>query len=105
MTVKDTLRTSFPVPDAVLTRIAIVRGVDSEADATAEILNSMEYRLFEADIKAWLSTAHDVSQSGVSFNLADKARQELKKEANAVYKEFNDSKYSGVTYGYKGSRL
>ena len=105
LTVKESLTSVYPIPDAVLASMAIMRKVDCSVDATAEILNSKEYRLFEADIKAWRATAPDVSQSGVSFNLTDNARKELKKDANAVYKEFKDAKYSGVNYGYKGSRI
>ena len=105
MKVIDTLKQIYPVPNAILNRMALVRGLDLETAATAEVLTSDSYKLTDADILMWLSTTPDISQSGISFTLnADKCKY-LKEQANKVYKDLNDSAFSGVVYGFKGSKL
>lgn len=105
MRVIDTLTSIYPMAEAALQRVAMARGLDLNAEATTQLLNSKEYRLADADVKLWLSTAPDISQSGISFNLKDKACEGLLRQANAIYKEYGDPAYSGVRYGFKGSRL
>lgn len=105
MKVIETLTSTYPIPSAVLQRIALIREVDLDAQATSEILTSKGYNLAYADIKRWLSTAPDISQSGISFNLTDKVRESLRKGANAIYKEYGDPKFNGVVFGFKGNRL
>lgn len=104
MKIIETLTSIYPVPDAILQRVALARGLDLNVEATTELLNSKEYRLADADVKLWLSSAPDISQSGTSFNLKDKACDELRRQANVIYKEYGDPAFSGVRYGYKGSR-
>jgi hypothetical protein len=112
-TVLETLKqgvSNYPVPEAALQRIALVRGVDLQAEATAEILLSKEYRLAEADVKLWVSGAPNVSEAGISFDMLVSTRESLKKQADAVYGEYGDSLYepenaSKTVYGYKGKKL
>ena len=105
MKVIETLIQIYPAPDAILNRMALVRGLDLDAVATAEILTSNSYKLTDADVQMWLSTSPDISQSGISFTLnADKCKS-LKEQANKVYKDLKDPAFSGTTYGYKGSKL
>ena len=105
MKIIETLTSIYPVPDAILNRMALVRGLDLDAEATAGALTSNSYKLTDADIQMWLSTAPDISQSGISFTLNTEKCKSLKEQANKVYKDLNDPAYSGVRYGYKGSRL
>lgn len=113
MTILETLKqgvSNYPVPMATLERVTLVRGIDLKATATTEILLSKEYRLADADVKLWVSTAPNVSQSGISFDLLVSTRDSLKSQANAVYKEYGDSMYepekmSTVKFGYKGKKL
>lgn len=112
-TILETLKqgvSNYPVPTATLQRVALVRGVDLKTEATAEVLLSKEYRLADADVKLWVSIAPNVSQAGIAFDLLVTTREAIKKQANAVYKEYGDSLYepeatTRTKYGYKGKKL
>lgn len=112
-TILETLKqgvSNYPVPMATLECVALVRGIDLKAGATTEMLLSKEYRLADADVKLWVSTAPNVSQAGIAFDMLVSTRDSLKAQANAVYKEYSDSKYepektSSVKFGYKGKKL
>lgn len=112
-TILETLKqgvSNYPVPMATLQGVALVRGINLVSDATVEILLSKEYRLAEADVRLWVSTAPNVSQAGITFDVLATTRDMIKRQANAVYREFGDSKYEAeggakTRYGYKGKKL
>ena len=109
MKVIETLIQAYPIPDAMLHRIAMVRGLNLDAEAITEVLISKEYNLADADIKVYLSTSPKIGQSGVTFDYLLNSRDALKKQANAIYKKYDDPLYEPEavkpTYGYKGCRL
>lgn len=109
-TILETLNQGYPVPMATLERVALVRGVELMTEATTEVLISKVYRLATADIMRWMSTASNVSQAGIAFDLLVSTREDLRKQSNAVYKEYGDAMYepensTAVTFGYKGKKL
>jgi hypothetical protein len=98
----------YPVSDVVFKRISKARGINLEDEATAEIMLLSNYRLATADITLWVSFAPNVSQEGVSYSMSNAEREEMRKIANAIYRELNDNSYipeSKTKYGYKGDRL
>lgn len=97
---------SYPIPEATIQEIALSRGMKLDTEATTESITSQEFRLAKADVQLWLSTAPNVTQSGITINLDKDARESLKSQANAVYGEYGDPLYEPKPkYGYKGGRL
>ncbi|MGL5913351.1 MAG: hypothetical protein ACRCZB_04235 [Bacteroidales bacterium] len=115
LTVLDALKngvSNYPIPKATLKRVALVREIKLDEEATSELLKSKEYRLADADIKVFVATSSNVSQGGMNFDILYSTRETLLLQANAVYYEYGDIAYdpskpvvSKVKYGYKGSRL
>jgi hypothetical protein len=98
----------YPVPAQALTGIAVMRGLAAGDEATEDVMKSAAYRLAKADVMRWVSFAPNVQQGGVSYDILYSDRQQLREQANAIYRELGDSAYtpeSGATFGYKGSRL
>jgi len=98
----------YPVPFSTFVAIAIKREIKLEDEATSEVLKSNPYRLATADIMRWVSFAPNVKQSDVQFDLLFSDREQLRKNANAIYKELEDDAYIPETktaFGYKGSKL
>lgn len=106
-TVLDALRgiNAYPVPLRAITARAERRGLCLDTEATQDVLGSREYRLAEADMLVWLSCAPNVSQGGQSYSFSEYERKQYRNAAFAVYDELGEPFQSGVTYGYKGSRL
>lgn len=97
---------AYPIPLRTLMETAERRNISLTADATQKSLTSKEYRLAKADLLLWLSLAPDISQGGQSFSFTDEQRKDFKRQANAIYDEFEPSATAGsVTFGYKGDRL
>lgn len=110
-TIFDTLKglSAYPVPPRALWTAAVPYGIDLSADATADVLASKAYNLAAADVLMWLSFAPDISQGGQSFSFTDEQRAQFRSRAKALYSQYRDGDTanvaSGVSYGYKGSRL
>lgn len=100
---------NYPVPMGVLEGIARARGLDLQAEYTAEARAGAPFRLAAADVSWWVSGAPDVSQAGVSFRLDPQVRMVLRQSANAVYGELGDASFDASlgrpVYGYKGKKL
>lgn len=108
MTTLEALKgiTAYPIPLRTLSATADGRGISLTAEATQESLKSKGFRLAKADLLLWLSLAPDVSQGGQSFSFTDEQRDDLKREANAIYEELDPAATAAsVKYGYKGSSL
>jgi hypothetical protein len=108
-TVLDSLKSisGYPVPLRTFANIATTRNLALDAEAAPELLSSAEYRLAKADTMQWVSFAPNVRQSDIQFDLLFSDRQELRRAANAIYKEYGDNAYepeSKATFGYKGNR-
>lgn len=99
--------TAYPIPQALLTAIALRRGFDPTAEATAEDFTGRSMRLASADLYVWLAEAPNVSQGGQSYSFSDEQRADLRRRARAIYSELAPEEEAavGVVYGYKGSRL
>jgi hypothetical protein len=98
----------YPVPDNTISDVATKRGVNLADVATPVVLNSSDYRLAKADILRWVSFAPNVQQADVRYDLLYSDREQLRKQANAIYGELGDEAYiseSTTKFGYKGSRL
>lgn len=105
MKIIESLISSYPLADCIFKRVALKRGLDLEAELTADILMSKEYRLAEADIKLLTALSPDITQGEVSIKFDDTTREELRHDAMSVYSELEEHISQVPRYGYKGSRL
>ena len=108
MTVLESLRgvNAYPIPLRTVERTVLLRGLDPDAEATAEVLRGRAYCLAEADLMMWLADAPDVAQGGQSYGFTDAQRQQMRNGARAIYGAFGEDDASAkTTYGYKGDRL
>jgi hypothetical protein len=96
---------SYPIPLRTLVETAERRGLTLTDSATKEGLRSKEYRLSVADLLLWLSLAPNVTQGGQTFSFTDEQRKQFRKDAQAIFDEFDDDLAPKTTFGYKGSRL
>lgn len=105
MTILEALKsvTNYPIPEAALTRLALVRGFDASQEATAETMQSKSYRVTEADVMSWVAKAPNISEGGVSFNLSESDRKRLQAEADSILAQEGVARPS--IYGYKGENL
>lgn len=105
VTVLESLKSvsSYPVPQATLTRVAGRRGLPLNAEATVSVLSSQTYRLAEADLMKWLAKAPNVSEGGVSFSFSSDERKSFNSEAESVYAEYGEGEQ--IEYGYIGDSL
>ena len=95
---------SYPIPYRTLDSVAVRRGLSLNASATAEVINSKEYKLACADLLCWLSTAPNITQGGQSYSFTDEQRLQLRNQADELFAEAEES-VGKTRYGYKGSRL
>jgi hypothetical protein len=110
MTALESLKSisGYPVPVETLKDVAMKRGLDLASEATPEVRKSAPYRLAMADVMMWVSFAPNVQQGGENYNMLYSDREQMRKQANAVYGDLGDEAYtaeSKTKFGYKGSRL
>lgn len=97
---------TYPVSLQTLQSFALLRGLDLDAEATKEQLESEAFNLCKADVLMWVSVAPDsVSESGRSVSLSEDLRRRLQAQAKAIYDKYETAEQVQPTYGYKGSRL
>lgn len=106
MTIIESLKaiSNYPIPTATLNRIAVKRELEPTETMSAEKFSDNKYRLAEADVLNWLSTAPTVSEGGVNFSYSTTEKQNMKNNADAMYNDLNESS-SRVKYGYKGQNI
>lgn len=106
-TILESLRSvnAYPIPLRSIVDVAEYRGLVLTDEATQEKMQTVAYRLAQADLLLWLSLAPEVSQGGQSYNFTDEQRMQFRNRANALYGECGESKQVKSIYGYKGSRL
>lgn len=108
--VLDSLRSAnaYPVPDQVISDIALKRGLDLQSEITREILSSQGYALAVADLMAWLAAAPNFSQEGISYNFSKEEKDVLINKSNTIYND-HDEPGEAITpkaaFGYKGELL
>ncbi|MDR3246080.1 MAG: hypothetical protein LBT50_06560 [Prevotellaceae bacterium] len=98
----------YPVPVRTFGDIAVRRGLALDDDATENVLKSASYMLAKADILKWISFAPNISQEGISYDLLYSDREQMRKQANAIYGDMGDDSYiheAQAKFGYKGSGL
>ena len=104
---------AYPVPLDFLKSLALKRGLDLEAEQTAEGMHAAAFIAGQADILLFVSTAPNVSEGGQSYSFTAEERKQLRKRATSLYKlagtveeaEAINAEDAEPTYGYKGSRL
>lgn len=105
MTVVESLRalTNYPIPERTLERAALYRGMDPALVIDSRTMTSKQYKLAEADVYEFLSTAPNVSEGGVSFSLSEQQRISYRQKADEIR---TGLKVVGTPkYGYKGEML
>lgn len=108
VTVRDSLKkiNAYPIPDEQLRFVAIRREIDLDITVTPEMAKSDNYRLAQADLMKWVSTAPNISQGGASFDILYSDRERLREMAKTIYEELGEVEPTGkVKFGYKGNRL
>ena len=91
---------TYPIPDLLIQRIGIERGLTVTDDYSLEVSKSDSFRLAMADVYMYLYTSPDFSEQQVSFTQAD--RDNFYSLAQAIYAELNDPKFVGLKYGFVG---
>lgn len=108
MTVLQSLSslTAYPVPSAKIQDIADGCGLSLDSELTPEMRNSKEMRRAKAQTYAYLITAPNISQNGISFSFSAEERKQFKKLAVDLLKEIGDDT-SGIKlkYGYIGENF
>lgn len=108
LTILDALSgiTSYPIPPHTIESVAEVRGLTLSSVFTADVGSSAEYRLAEADLYDWLTTAPDINIEGQSYSLTDTQRELFRLRAGQLRAENGEKAQDNrVHFGYKGSRL
>lgn len=106
MTILQSLKSlsAYPTPSATLQDIAEGCGLQYDAELTPEMRNSKEMKRAKARAYAYLITAPNISQNGVSFSFTAEERKQFKKWAKDLLKEIGDDTSAlGGKYGYVGS--
>ena len=96
---------AYPIPMRSIEDAAEYRGIVLSDEASQEKMQSAAYKLAQADLLLWLSSAPDVSQGGQTYSFTDEQRVQFRNRANALYRECDDSGQTKSIYGYKGSKL
>lgn len=108
-TIFDSLKSvnGYPFPRTEIEVVAIKRGITLSDEFTSKVAKSDSYRLAQADLWRWVSTAPNISQGDVSFDILYSDRERLREMANAVYNELGEAagETGKVSFGYKGSKL
>lgn len=98
--------TYYPIPQNVIEKYAIERGLDISAEYSAEVGKSKDYKGILADIYRWLSLAPSaVSENGVSFSFTKDDKNRFAELANELYEEIGENENVKIKYGYIGSNF
>ncbi len=105
MTILEAIKSStvYPVPVVNIEKMCIDRGLDKDMEYTQEIGSSQSYRLATADLYLFLYASNSITEQEVKISVNEKDR--YKDLANAIYGEYDDPKYTGLTYGFIGEGL
>lgn len=108
MTILQSLKslTAYPIPSATLQDIAEGCGLSLDGELSPELRSSKEVKRAKARTYAYLITAPNISQNGVSFSFSTEERKHFKKLAASLLNEIGDSTSDlGVKYGYVGENF
>lgn len=97
---------AYPIPANIIMEAGIKYGLDIEAEATPEIINSSGFNLAKSDVYSYLAGAPNVTQNGVTFSFSEDQRKYfLNVSANIRGEEGVEDPTSGQKYGYVGEDL
>lgn len=105
MTISESLISlnPFPIPSSLIEKIGIERELTVTEDYTLVVSQTQAYELATADVYFWLSKQPILKEQEVSISQATEIKQQFLDDANAIYKKYDDSKYTGKgTYGFIG---
>lgn len=93
----------YPIPATTIMEAGIKYGLDIDADATPDILQSTEYKLAKADMYKYLAGAPNISQNGISFSFSEDQRNYFLTLSSSIRKEVGvTDEGAGQGYGYMG---
>lgn len=97
---------TYPIPANIIMEAGVKYGLDLEAEATKEIIQSRAYKLAKADVYTFLAGAPNVTQNGISFSFSEDQRKYFLSVASSIRTEEGvTDATSGKIYGYKGENL
>lgn len=97
--------TYYPLPQNVVEKFALERGLDLDAEYSTEIAESNAYKNCLADVYKWLSLApSSISENGVTISFTNEDKRRFVELANELYDETGEELIK-CKYGYKGSRF
>lgn len=97
---------AYPIPANIIMEAGIKYGLDIEADATKEIVQSSGFNLAKADIYTYLAGAPNVTQNGISFSFSEDQRTYFLSVASSIRKDEGvEDPTTGQGYGYVGEDL
>lgn len=107
MTVLQALKSlsAYPIPSATLQEIAEGAGLDGNTELTAEIRNSVGYKLACANVYIFLSEAPDVSQGGISYSFGEWGRLRMRRKAERLLEALSMEDEGCIPLGYIGEDL
>lgn len=95
----------YPIPVGAIEKTCIDRDLVSTDTYTKEIGNSENYQLASADLYMFLHNSPDLKEQTISLNHLADVKSQLLQQAQAIYGKYNDTKFTGRTYGFKGEDL
>lgn len=95
---------AYPIPLSVFTTAAEKVGLNLEDDATSEVINSDSFKLAQAEILTWLSSAPNVSQGGQSYDFSDSDKTNFINRASHLREDVNGDT-DDQSGGYVGDKL
>lgn len=97
---------AYPIPANIIMEAGIKYGLDIEADATKEIVQSSGFNQAKADIYTYLAGAPNVTQNGISFSFSEDQRTHFLSVASSIRKDEGvEDPTTGQGYGYVGEDL
>ena len=104
MTILEALQSlnQYPISDNIVEKIGVERSLTTSLEYTATIFASSAFQLASADIYLYLAIAPNIVEQEVGITQAPTVRTQFRAMANAIYLEYSDDKYSGLSYGFKG---
>lgn len=98
--------TSYPVPDMAINAILLNRGLDGTVVIDMALMKEPAYKLAQADLYVWLSTAPAMKEQESSVTQKDS--EFYLKLANALYMRYGENEDTipeKRLYGFKGDKF
>lgn len=104
MTILEALQSinTYPVDELYLQKVCLDRMLTYTETYTKTIGDSEAFRLATADTWFWLGHHPSIVEQEVGINNAIAIKEKMLENADKIYGEYDDPKYSGRTYGYVG---